>query len=470
MKEFKSFKLILVIILIIGSSLYVNSFFVSGIVSEDMTPLIDNVLLYSENSLIDGMDSGWKAVYGSLAYNSNDYVTSNAFLIGIPTTSGSEKLRIQKTFTTPLNLLRCNIGFWIKTSGTIPTDFSFYVETYDTSNKVRQWRYYQLGPRLQGSNNVWSHHFVVSTDYSYESTIDMTRISKILFKFMVSTSNWTISIDDLRAYPNQELFPNGAVILTFDGPYEGAYNWAEPKLDQYNYTGVIATARANLVGKPTIEQHLSVLYAKGWDICVYGRLFDNIDPTKYLPAATIAENTLAEKAWLESKGFTRSSSFLHCNRHLLDVYTEDLLDDNFYFIKGGHWLASNPIAFPSLAFNGISTSFEKDMAGIEKAAATKTLYIWFNHLDQGTYTLAYTRTQFNAIVDRIHALGMEVLTYSQLLEKYTQYLYATSPHLTVQLSVNGYSVTENGVVTNFNNAEELLAYLKIRFNQWEAIP
>jgi hypothetical protein len=72
---------------------------------------------------------------------------------------------------------------------------------------------------------------------------------------------------------------------------------------------------------------------------------------------------------------------------------------------------------------------------------------------------------------------MEVVTYSQLLERYTQYLNVTdsSPpppiptgNLTINLDINGYSVIENGITTTFQTHEELLAYLDSRFSQWEA--
>ena len=67
---------------------------------------------------------------------------------------------------------------------------------------MRKWVSYRSGSKLMGSDAVWSYHFVISTDYSYTSSIDMANIIKIQLKFVATTSDWTISIDELKAYPN----------------------------------------------------------------------------------------------------------------------------------------------------------------------------------------------------------------------------------------------------------------------------
>jgi hypothetical protein len=403
----------ILIVVIVWSSIY--PFFKRGVVADETLPLIDTVLQLSDNYLIDDMDSGWTAIYGSVTYDTDDFISSYASLKGIPAQQGSEKLRIEKTFSQPLNLSSHNIGFWVKTSGSIPTDFTFYFEAYDATGKMRQWVSYRMGSKLMGSDAVWSYHFVISTGYSYTSSIDMANIIKIQLKFFATTSDWTISIDELKAYPNQVLFPNGAVMLTFDGrPYQPVYDWAEPKLDEYSYAGCIATASEL---SPDI-QSLSRLEGKGWDIGVYGRIFDQNDPLQYLPINEILQNTIGELTWLQSNGI--GFPFLQCNRHLIDVYTEDLLDDTFYFIKGSAWMSNNMISFPSLAFYGISNYPESDLANLERAHQNQALFIWFNHLDGGSYGAAYDQTEFNTFVDRIHELGMEVITYSMLLDRYLE--------------------------------------------------
>jgi PKD repeat protein len=419
---FKNYKLLFLAISIVGISTCLNDLNIS-VKADEITPMIDTVLEFSESFLIDEMDSGWNAVYGSLSYNTDDYVSSGASLIGVPSTSGFERLRFQKVFTQPIDLLDCNIGFWVKTTGSIPDDLTLHVELLDSSNHMRRWVFYRKGLKLVGSNSIWSHHFLSSVAYYFGSTIDMSSITVVRFKFYSSTSDWTISIDGLRGFPNQDLFPNGAVMLTFDGPYDGVYDWAEPKLDEYGYKAIVATARRNYPE----EDGLTRLYNKGWDICVYARMYDYSNPPNLLPLDEFTENTLGEKAWLDTLGFARSSANIQCNRHLLDVQTQDLLGDNFYFIKGSAWTSTNQIAFPSLAFYGSSTSFSSDLTRLEKAADNKNMYIWFNHLDKGTYSSAYTQEQFNALVDRIHELGMEVVTYSQLLERYYQYFNTASP-------------------------------------------
>jgi len=428
MKMFVQIRAVMLVLTIVISTLFANGYFNNNVLAGEELPLIDIILKHSENRTIDDMDSGWSVTYGYISYDNTSYVNSNSSLKGTPNQIGTEKLRFYKTFNPSLNLSNCNLGFWVKTSGEIPSDFTFYLETYDNMGRVRVWRSYRTGTRLQGSDKVWSHHFIMSTSYISGTTIDMTNIIRIVFRFVASNGNWTFSIDDLRAYPNQLLFPNGAVVITFDGPYDRVFYWAGPKLLEYNYSGVVATARTNGVSLYDIER-MKVLYNNGWDFCVYARMYDYSSPPLPLPLETIIENTAGEVSWLNSKGFTRGTNFIQCNRHLLDVYTEDLLNDDFYFTKGSSWLAGDRIAFPSVAFYGASHSFEQDMATLERAHTNKDMFIWFNHLDGGTYPTAYTQAQFNAFIDKIHELGMEVVTYSQLLERYTQYLQPDEPDI-----------------------------------------
>jgi hypothetical protein len=406
-----------------------------SVYTEKITPLEDTILKMSDSRLIDGMDSGWSATVGSIFFDSSDYVTASGSLKGTPSGTNEGHLAFQKSFSGhPIDLKECNLGFYIKTSGDMPSDFTFHLEVYDTSSRVRVWSYYNTGSRLSGSDEIWSHHFVGSTDFDYATTIDMTKINRVVFKFDSATSgNWTFSVDELRAFPVQKLFPNGAVILTFDGPYAHQYDWAEVKMDEYGYSGVIATAQLNIQARTTLKDHLKVLYDKGWDICVYGRLFDYQDPPQHLEESLILNDTLGafndgyvlgEKLWLDKMGFTRSSHFLQCNRHMLDVYTEDILSNYFYFIKGTHWLGSNRVTLPTLAFHGVTHSFEQDLADVERAHENGEIFIWFNHLlDDGEYTEA----QYSTLIDKIHELGVEVITYSELLDRYQNYLELRKP-------------------------------------------
>ena len=55
-----------------------------------------------------------------------------------------------------------------------------------------------------------------------------------------------------------------------------------------------------------------------------------------------------------------------------------------------------------------------DLVGIEKAHQNGELYIWFNHMKTSA---DYSKADFAAFVARIHSLRMEVVTYSQLLQR-----------------------------------------------------
>jgi hypothetical protein len=392
-----------------------------------ITPLEDTILEKSSQTLIDGMGSGWTASFGTIAYNSNDYVTGPTSLQGTPRTTGPERLKILKTFATPINLENCNIGFWIKTTGTIPSDLTFYLEVWDSTKLVtnyRQWRYIKQGDSLQGSDANWSHHFVISSNYNSDTPVDMTKITKIVFRFLSSTSSdWTISIDDLKAFPNQNLFPNGAVIITFDGPYPHQLDWAAPIMEPYGYQGVIATAQD--AGDSATKKQLGGLYAKGWDIVVYGRMFDNQTTPKPYSETQILNFVSTQQQWLNGLGYTRSSVFLQCNRHLTNVYTDTLLSKYFYFVKGAHWLASPNTKLPTTALTGVSLSPEEDLARLQAAHDDGEVFVFFNHLNNNQ-TVDYTKEQFATFIDKIHSLGMEVITYSQLLDRYQTYLIAQS--------------------------------------------
>jgi hypothetical protein len=390
-----------------------------------ITPLIDTILEKSPQTIIDGLNSGWTATYGTITYNTNDFVTSPASLLGTPRTTGPERLKFQKTFVTPIDLTNSNIGFWIKTTGAIPSDLTFYLEAWDNTKlatNYRQWRYITQGDPLVGSDATWSHHFVLSDTYNSETPIDMTKITKLVFRFISPTSSdWTISIDDLRAFPNPNLFPNGAVILTFDGPYPHQIDWAYPIMQKYGYNGVIATSKD--AGDNTVKPQLAQLYASGWDIVVYARMFDNSTTPQHLSETQILNYVITQQQWLNSLGYTRSSAFLQCNRHLTNVYTDTLLSKYFYFVKGNHWLASTSTKFPTTALTGVSLVPENDLARLQSAHDNGELFIFFNHLNNNS-PVDYTKEQFTTFIDKIHSLGMEVITYSQLLERYQNYLAA----------------------------------------------
>ncbi len=450
-------------LLFISIFFYVNSIY--RVKAESNLPLQEYILTHAESFLIDDMDSEWTAIYGSLTYNFGE-----AGLTGIPRSDGSEKLRLEKTLTEPVDLHGCNIGFDLKTTN-IPSDLSIYLEVYDIHGKMCRWGSYHKGINLLGSND-WTHHIYSSAGYYYmTSDIDMSEIYKIILKFYSAYSDWTFSIDDLRAYPNEPLYPNGAVLIALDGPYPGVENWLEPKCDEYGYKATVATARRNYPD----EEDLIRLYNKGWVICVYARMYDNSYPPKILPTIEFTENTIGELSYLHSLGIIEGANNIHCNRHISDVESQDLLDDEFFFVKGSSFTSSNKVAFPFTAFYGGSTSPEIDKKNIKKASDGGYMYILFNHLDGGSYSAAYTQEDVNDVIDLIHSLGMEVVTPKDIYERIIEY-YGTPPpppppppsgNLIVNLDGEGYHITENGVIMHFETYSDVLAYLEIRFRIWE---
>ncbi len=363
---------------------------------------------------IDDLTTGWATKYGSVTYDSDDYISAGTSLKGTAAASESEPLRIYKTISAT-NLTDCNIGFYIK----IDTDevTNMYVAIYDAAGKYRQWRFTN-SPNFGLTGNVYTYQIINWRNFYNDNGLDSTAVTKIEFRFF-GGADYIVHIDNLSALPIQDMFPNGAVILTFDGPYERQFTVANPKMEEYGYKGVLGTALDGGDSDFRDPAIFGKLYQQGWDIVVYGRMFDESAPAEHLSEAEVLDFALTQQQWLRDNGLIRGSQFLQCNRHLLDAYCYDLLSDYFYFLKGYHFTSADIFNAPFFnIYGGSKANLAAAEASLDTAIANKGVYVFFYHLKDGD---VWTDANFNDWIDYIHTSGVEVITYSQLLERYKSF-------------------------------------------------
>jgi len=330
---------------------------------------VHQMIQAADSWLIDNCSHGWTATFGWLNY-STDYMEANFSMKGSAQGAGAERLRLVKTWTTPLDLENCNLGFWLKSEGDLSniTTLTIYLEIWDVHNVARQFRWSAVEDELNGSDDVWSFHIFPYNNFVISNAINMSEIDDMRFRFLADDDGWNVSIDEFTAFPIQRSNPNGAVIFTFDGPYPHQWQWAYTAMNRYGYKGNIATSYDIPGESPgnggTYLANLTKLYDQGWDICVYSRAFDGAVPPRPLSEAEILDFALRQKQWLLDNDFIRSADYLHANQHLGDVYTYDLLSDYFIFQKALHVSSVSSTALPTMYFYGGATTYANDYAAI----------------------------------------------------------------------------------------------------------
>jgi len=400
-----------------------------------------------------GLD-GWTVFTGSVELGDTLTLTPE---------EGSTSLLMQKSVN--LDLGNANLAFRVR-GVNIPTDLTLHIEAVDASGRLCRWVFYRKGSKLEGCEEAWSVHYVSSASPYYKAAgMDLSRVSLLRYRFISVSTDWSMELSDIRAYQHLDLFPNGAVMFTLDGPHRYV-SWLEDKLEKVGAAACMATARANLPD----ESYLMQLYGKGWDVVVYHRGFDYSSPPELLPIDVFRENALGEAEWLMSLGVD-DPYFIQCNRHLSTVESQGLFEAmGFKAVKGSGWTSSNLVEFPFYEYYGSTGSLTADLRRVDVAYAEKCLFIWFNHLDGGTYPGAYTEGDVNTIVDYVLGKGMEIVTYHDIEERleaaYGEPVSDPVNH-TLHMVFDGvWTVEADGVVSVFGSRDEVEQYLNVLFMGW----
>jgi len=410
---------------------------------------------------LSDMDSGWTQVYGSI-----DYIDGGMRIT--PSSTGSILARL--SFTDPVDIKRCNPAFRLKIEGPLPSYLTFRMTFTDTSGKTMFYNFYNKATKLVGSED-YRTHFISWVDTYYNTTgFNPKLVNRVDFRFYSNSDQWAPVFDDFRAYPEINLYGKGFVIITSDGTRSGLVYLAD-KLGEYGYKFSPAVEPSAYTDEALIQS----LYAQGHDPQRYVRLFDLSDSTVLLPSEEIYANTVEADAWLEDLCPGHEVISYNCNRHLSDENINAMFPDKI--IKGSGFTSSAKLTMPFRdEYGGTVTDMSKILNGLTHAAESKTGYIVFDHFYAFDPSKSYIKTpeEIDQIVDRIHGLGLKVVTWTEYRNDILAYLGTPPPDpvpsdfFTVELNGDGFNIIENGImVEHFASAEELADYVKIRAEIWE---
>ena len=380
------------------------------------------------------------------------------------------------TVNTDMDLNKHNIGFQIKVQD-LPSSplyyvskTSIYITLKDNNDNTRLYSLYDKDTKLIGSED-YTNQIVSWLAMRPEDTgFNPSQVKNIAFEIDSTETGWTIWITDIRAYPEIQLYPEGAVIICADGaPYPGVPDMLLPKLDEYGYKMNLATSDVQMTPNWPLIEEMSL---NGHDIGVYARMFEG-DRVTLLLESEFQYNTYGIKDVIEQHT-GKPVTFLQANRHLTDERTDERLT-GFPIVKGSSLPSTNKVALPFWDYYGGSFSdISRDLNGITEASETGSIYVLFDHFYDSSRSYAKTQEEINQIVDHIHAQGLKVITWTQLQEDLFTYLGSPPPEplpsvfFTVEMNGDGFNVIEDGIIVeHFGTAQGLADYVNDRAEEWE---
>jgi peptidoglycan/xylan/chitin deacetylase (PgdA/CDA1 family) len=234
----------------------------------------------------------------------------------------------------------------------------------------------------------------------------------------------TLHVNGVGTYSEPDAWPHGVVSLAFDDGWSDPYDHARPILDGYGYPATAYVIR-DLIGSPrrlTLEQLHRLEDFSGWEVAGHSdRLaVHNARWTGVSPEA-LSEDIEQLQRWLRSEGFRGVN---HC------AYPGGAYDDSVLQTVRRYWRAARTIIQSSTevvtppnplklrAWSMIDARPPGDLiARIDRARAGKQWCILtFHHVvPSDTAATDYSVSDFRAIVDHIHAIGMPVRTIGDVL-------------------------------------------------------
>jgi len=270
-------------------------------------------------------------------------------------------------------------------------------------------------------NDRWMQ-YVLANCYNNVGTPILSNSTKIKIVFNVSGAT-TVYIDKLCFHKRFALAPRGVVTFTVDDGFESVYTKVVPTLSKYNYAGVAAITTFPL----TQDRLTGFRFAQqnGWDIINHSYGHNDVNNL----ADPILEHLPVQK-YLADNGFRRGAGYLAMAYGSYSDAIHDAIYNNHALIRG----VSNQQN--SIPITGSVMGVKYVMA--ETALAAVTGWIdgaisrghWLQLMlhdivdSDPTGYQVLSSTLFD-IVEYCHSSGIEVLTYSQVVDR----IRSTAQHL-----------------------------------------
>ena len=224
----------------------------------------------------------------------------------------------------------------------------------------------------------------------------------------------TVYLDDFR-YFKRVLTPRGAVTFTFDDGLQSVTNIVKPAMDKYNYAGV-----SGIIISDSLDNAIARcrnLQRDGWDIVNHSYDHESTRVTTEPKWQYI----LSQK-YLREYGFPRGSRFALLAGGLHSAEIEYSTDEYILLSRGtmgGHSCLPDPGNLVSALIARVTTPVDTIKGWIDEAITNGT---WINLMFHDIVTsdatdLNYLATDLVEIIEYCHSSGIEVLTYSQVVDR-----------------------------------------------------
>ncbi|WP_328683132.1 polysaccharide deacetylase family protein [Streptomyces sp. NBC_00343] len=274
--------------------------------------------------------------------------------------------------------------------------------------------------------------------------------TKMRFQIIDTGSPVTVHVQSVEVLDNiSTTFPNGVVSVVFDDSWDGQWNYARPKMDQYGFRGTNYTIadRIGQSGRLTMTQLRSLQDLSGWEVA--GHAYTTAAHDNRLTTLTkrqVDDELRNLRSWLITNGFD-GDSFAYPGGNFENTTDGFPIEDlvGRYFSSGrtvltGYGSSANvlseqfppPRPYRMLALSGISdasggqglpSGLVADGGELDVCQRQGSwLILTFHVITTGTTggdDGVITQTDFNTVMDAIAAKGIPVLPVGDVMRYYS---------------------------------------------------
>lgn len=353
-------------------------------------------------------DADWTFTEGTTEYDASiKYMGTRSPKITTPTSSPT-----YCTWTGPIpDLTNCSFRLMVYAEDpTVLGSISIDVRCNDTT-----WAHYYSHETsaIQQVANRWFVLVFPNLDVK-AGTPDILQANQLRIRIKNVPGNSAVVHIDRLQYWKKTLTPKGAAIFSFDDGLSSTYMVAKPAMDKYNYAGVIGYVIGRMSsGDINLAREMQ---SCGWDIANH-----SVDHVNARQLSEPKWQILLAQKYLKDHGFKRGSGYF-----LLPFGTQSdgiltALSNNIQLTRSTIGYYNSLPGLGNLLYVrtiSASTSLDTAKSWIDYAVANQLVVNFMVHdLVSSPTDLNWTPENFIALVDYCNSVGIEVLTYSQIVDR-----------------------------------------------------
>lgn len=237
---------------------------------------------------------------------------------------------------------------------------------------------------------------------------DWANINSLSFGVSFS-SQGSVTFDDVQAVPSS----SGKVTLRLDDGSIDSWDYAKPKLDEYNFKATIATPTGSVgdSGKLDLSQ-LKTFYEQGYDIISHQV---NEQDLTSLSLDEVEDELYRSQKWLLDNGFNRSARFFVPHNHQMNEEVASIASK--YFLNPLYNNSSGTHKINAVNFTGLRSHIDATLIDDYSLSELQTRV---DNTEEGDgHLLLYwhpssSNTKWEDILDYIASANVDVETFSDL--------------------------------------------------------